>query len=162
MVLGFKCFDKGLLNNYGMEFYVGETYKADGDIRFGLFGNGYHMCKNLEDTLRYFDGLNHEIEICSVLGMGKIVVFDDDYNGYYDMYSVERLEIIKLLTREEIIDRVLTYNEFRVMRFLQGYRLDDEEIKKFINKFKTNIQVLDTISYYQYGDKEVYSRRYKK
>jgi len=162
MVFGFKCFDKGLVNSYGVKFEEGKIYETCGEIKFGLWGNGYHMCKNIEDTLRYFDGMNMDVDICSVLGMGNIDIYNDDYNGYYDMYSVEKIKIIKLLTRDEIIDMVLSLNEFRVMRFLQGYRLDDSEIALFLDKFNNNMNVCDVISYYQYGDKEVYSRRYKK
>jgi len=102
MVFGFKCFDKGLVNSYGVKFEEGKIYETCGEIKFGLWGNGYHMCKNIEDTLRYFDGMNMDVDICSVLGMGNIDIYNDDYNGYYDMYSVEKIKIIKLLTRDEI------------------------------------------------------------
>lgn len=162
MVFGFKCFDKELRNRYGFKFEVGNTYSTLGDIKFGNFGNGYHMCKNIEDTLRYFDGMEDEVAICEVIGTGNIVIFSDEYNGYYDMYSVEKLEVVRLLTRGEIIDMALSFNEFRVSRFLMGYRLTSDELVMFRDKFNASKMVLDVISYYQYGDKDVYVRKYRK
>ena len=89
MIKGYKCFNKNLINRYGIPFEVGKTYKVDGNISFGNNGNGFHMCVNLEDTLRYFDGFNTEIDICEVIGDGNFVLFEDNYYGYYDMYSFE-------------------------------------------------------------------------
>ena len=57
-------FNDDLTNRYGTKFEVGKTYHANGDIKFGNDGNGFHMCKNIEDTLRYFDAFNDNIRIC--------------------------------------------------------------------------------------------------
>ena len=48
MIKGYKCFNKGLINRYGKKFEVGKIYHQDGDIKFGINGNGFHMCSNLE------------------------------------------------------------------------------------------------------------------
>ena len=45
---GFKCFNKGLINRYGMQFELNKVYHCDGEIIFGNHGNGFHMCKYLE------------------------------------------------------------------------------------------------------------------
>ena len=64
MVLGYKCFNEDLTNRYGFKFEVGNTYKVDGIIKFGIDGNGFHMCERLEDTLRYFDAMNLDVSVC--------------------------------------------------------------------------------------------------
>lgn len=99
-MIGYKCFNDDLTNRYGTKFEVGKTYHANGDIKFGNDGNGFHMCKNIEDTLRYFDAFNDNIRICLVYGFGEFNEYDDEYNGYYDMYSYEYLTILKELSRE--------------------------------------------------------------
>ena len=157
MIKGYKCFNKNLINRYGIPFEVGKTYSASGDISFGNDGNGFHMCLNLEDTLRYFDGFNSEIDICEVIGDGNFVLFEDNYYGYYDMYSVEKIQIIKKLSREEIIDKMLNSIEFRVIRFIQGYKLSPFELQLFKDRFANNISILNAISYYQEGNLDIYS-----
>ena len=157
MIKGYKCFNKNLINRYGIPFEVGKTYSASGDISFGNNGNGFHMCLNLEDTLRYFDGFNSEIDICEVIGYGNFVLFEDNYYGYYDMYSVEKIQIIKKLSREEIIDKMLNSIEFRVIRFIQGYKLSPFELQLFKDRFANNISILNAISYYQEGNLDIYS-----
>jgi hypothetical protein len=151
-----------LTNRYGFKFEIGKSYKVDGIVKFGIDGNGFHMCERLEDTLRYFDAMKLDVSICEVVGNGKIVSFSDDYNEYYDMYSVEEISIIKKLDREEIILMMLNANETRVFRFLQLYRLNDWEVKLFQDKFKNNINILNVIDYYQYGIKDIYSKKYIK
>ena len=98
-VRGFKCFKSGLINLYGTKFEVGKLYIMPGAIKFGLDGNGFHLCKRMEDTLRYYDAMHEEVDICEVVGSGKISESFDEYYGYYDMYAVSKLEILKKLTR---------------------------------------------------------------
>lgn len=148
-IIGYKCFNKGLVNRYKKELEVGKIYTASGSVSFGNDGHGYHFCKNLEDTLRYFDGMNEEISMCLVKGTGKIIEYEDDYNGYYDMYSSEHIEILKELTREEIISYALNLNEIRVCRFIQGFKLNSNEIKLFKEKWSQSKNVLKIIEYYQ-------------
>lgn len=70
MITGYKCFNKDLINRYGMQFEVGKIYSVNGNISFGNNGNDFHMCVRLEDTLRYFDSFTQEIDICEVIGYG--------------------------------------------------------------------------------------------
>ena len=44
-IIGYKAFDKGLINRYGTKFEVGKIYIAEGAIKFGNQGNGFHLCK---------------------------------------------------------------------------------------------------------------------
>lgn len=162
IIRGFKCFNSDLTNRYGVKFEVGKTYRIDGKITFGITGNGFHFCKNIEDTFRYYDTFNDDVCVCQVTGNEKYLTYSDDYYGYYDMYSVEYLTINKICSREEIINMGINLNRVRVIRFIQGYDLTDIEIKLFKEKFKSDELVLNAISYYQEGNKEVYNRKVKR
>lgn len=148
-IVGYKCFNKGITNRYQNKLEVGKIYSANGKVSYGNDGHGYHFCKNLEDTLRYFNAMNDDVSICLVKGTGNIIVYEDDYNGYYDMYSSEHIEILKELSRYEIILYGLNLNEFRVCRFIQGIKLSDDEIELFKEKFNKNGNVQKFIEYYQ-------------
>lgn len=147
MVEGYKCFKKGLVNQYGMVFELGKVYHDDKEILFRH--SGFHMCTNLEDTLRYFDAFNDEVDVASVVGYGKINKYDDEYNGFYDMYSVEYLKICHVLTRDEIINYILCLPPMRVKRFISLNKLSQEELSIFCEKYYNNIQVMNAINYYQ-------------
>ena len=161
MIFGYKCFNKGLTNRYGYKFEVGKEYIRTGEIKFGNNGNGFHFCKNIEDTFRYFNAMEEEIEVCLVIGDGACEKYEDTYNEYYDLYSVEKLKIVKVLTREEIINIGINLDEIRVKRFIQGFKLNSQEIELFKDKFQNNISVINVILYYQDKDKEVYKRLLK-
>ncbi len=162
-VVGYKCFNKDHTNRYGMEFVVGRTYtSASSDVSFGNNNkSGYHMCKNLEDTFRYFPADSEEISVARVRGSGNIITRDDEYNGFYDMYSVERLHIDKFLTREEIINYFLDKDITRVCRFIQLFKLTNEEINLYMNAFSSSETVINYIMYYQLGDKDIFNKSYK-
>ena len=147
---GFKAFNNDLTNRYGQVFLEGEKYFINGEISFGLMGNGFHFCKRLEDTLRFYDAMNDKIRIAEVIGRGEIVTFEDEYNGYYDMYAASNLEIVKILSRDEIINQYLICRDNnRVKRFVSGFRLTNEEINKMENAHWKREDVLDAIDYYQ-------------
>ena len=109
-VLGYKAFYKGLINNYGMKFSVGKIYFMPGVIKFGLNGNGFHMCKNIEDTFRYFNTFDYDIDICEVKGSLDVCEGKDEYYGYYDMYSVKLIEILKKSYYQEKIFDIYNSN----------------------------------------------------
>ena len=159
MLYGYKCFDKGLVNRYGVKFQVGKLYHIDNDIVFGVNGNGFHMCINLEDTLRFFDAFVNEVEICRVICFGKCNKSFDDYNEFYDMYACEYMYIEKKLSREEIIDYMLLTNENRVKRFISLFKLNQREQQLFRDKFKNSSSVLDQIEFYQNNKKDVFVRK---
>ena len=133
MIEGYKCFNSGLVNRYGLKFEPFKEYHATGDIIF--HSNGFHMCVNLEDTLRYFDAMNKSVDIAKVVGYGDTSQYDDEYNGYYDMYAVEYLKILSVLSRDEIIDYALKLTPLRAKRFISLYKLSDNEIILFKEKF---------------------------
>ena len=162
-VKGYKAFNKGLTNRYGRKFEIGKQYSLDGKISFGNNGNGFHFCKNIEDTLRYFDGVDGEIEIAEVIGSGEIVTNEDEYNGFYDMYSAQRIKINRKIERQEIVNMFLTTItiEPRVVRFIQLFRLTEKEIEMFKLKYAGSIMIMDAIAYYQEGQKDVYEKKHK-
>ena len=162
MIIGYKCFNKELTNRYGMQFEEGNTYHVSGDIKFGNNGNGFHLCKNLEDCFRYFDAMNEEVDVCRVMGYGKMVSREDDYYGYYDMYSVEYIKICKKLSREEIISIIINSNNiFSVIRFVSLFKLTEEEKEMFKELYKLEPLVLNNIAYYQEHDKNAFKRTLK-
>ena len=161
MFYGYKCFQKGLFNRYGIQYEINKEYHCDGVIRFGNDGNGFHVCERLEDTLRYFDAMKKEVDIAKVCCHGNYDSYEDDYNEFYDMYAYEYMTILKILTKKEIIDYGLELNEIQVKRFLSLYKLSEDEILLFQKQFRNNVGVLSTISYYQEGNLDAYSREYQ-
>lgn len=165
-VVGYKAFNDDHTNRYGVLFEAGKTYKTGGKVSFGTNSTGgYHMCKNLEDTLRFFEGLENDPIIAEVEGKGQIATYEDDYEGYYDMYSVEMLTIKRFLSREEMLYTILDdpyIFDDRVCRFIQGVRMSPEEIELFKDTFEDSPKILNALAYYQEDDKEVYNRQYYK
>ena len=157
MFKAYKCFDKGLKNRYGDTFEIGKVYHASKDIKYGINGNGFHVCLNMEDTLRFFDALNEEVDICEVSCFGKSQRKDDEYYGYYDMYCVENIIINRILERNEIIEHALDLSYNQAIHFISTYRLITEEIELFKEKNKNNLTIMNYIRYYQENDKEAFS-----
>lgn len=159
IIKGYKAINKDCTNRYGFKLEVGKTYFKDGEIKFGNHGNGYHMCLNIEDTLRYFDFFNEDCIICEVEGFGEIKEYEDTYNDYYDMYVVSNIKITKMLNREEVINKVLSMTDERdVKRFISGYKLNENEIGLIADRWHDNINVLKYIDYYQFGCEDAFSK----
>ena len=157
-IQGYKAFNKGLTNRYGMKFNEGETYTVSGNLRFGNDGNGFHFCKRMEDTLRYFPAMEEEIDIAKVTALGEVVEAEDNYYGYYDMFCTDMIRIDKKLSREEIIKMYLNMPDYRVIRFIQGFKLNPVEVEMFKLRYGEDENIMKAIAYYQLGDKDVYNR----
>ena len=161
---GYKAFFKGLINKNGIQFEEGKTYSIEGNAKYGQQGNGYHFCERLEDTLRYFCE-EEEIEFAEVTALGDLAEYHDHYNGFFNMYSTNKIKIDKILTREEVINMYLSmngHNNPRLIIFLSLYSLTKEEIELFKTKFKDEKFVLDTIFYYQEQQKDTSAKKYMK
>lgn len=161
----YKAFNKvdgKLVNRYKRVFEIGKEYFIEGEIRFGNNGNGFHSCKNLEDTLRYFDFFNEECTICTCEIKGEISVRNDEYYGYYDQYSSSYLKLLKDLSRDEIISyaKQIRHNDIALERFIRDFYLTQEEIDYFRNKYKRNPHVLHTLDYFK-GTTEDYQMKLK-
>ena len=153
-VSGYKAFNADYTNRYGASFSEGKSYDINGKITFGNDGNGFHMCRYLSDVFRYFDSSN--VVVAQVVGYGNKVQYDDEYNGYYEMYAVEKIFIQRFMTREEIIATMLRYNSALIEHFLSTFRLNNDEIKLFINSFFNSYNVLEKILYYQLNKRDIF------
>lgn len=155
---GFKAFNSDRTNRYGMLFEEGKEYSISGNVSFGLKGNGFHMCSKIVDVFRYVDAIDEEVAVAKVIGSGKKQRFNDEYEGYYDMYACEKLKIVKFLTREEILAYVIKSSEFDIIKFLKTFRLNEDEIKLFLELFGNEIQIRNHILYCQCGQKDVFEK----
>ena len=150
--LGYKCFNKDLTNRYGFSFSVGGVYSNNKETKFGIEGHGFHFCKNLEDTFRFFPAMEEEVCVCIVRGFGDIVSYDDEYYGYYDMYSSSNIEIIKKLSREEIFEYMLKSSKEQLIRFIKNYKLNDYELEVLNKKYLNDLDIINKIKYFQLGE----------
>jgi len=159
-IKGYKAFYKDCKNRYGKDFTAGETYSIKGPLVFGNNGNGYHFCSRLEDTLRYFPASEEEISIAEVTSLADTKEYYDDYNGFYDMYVARTIRIERFLSRKEIISMFLKLPDYRVIRFIQLFKLTDEEADLFRLYYPNSENIQKAIRYYHDGDKDVYTERY--
>ena len=164
MIRGYKAFYKGLINKNGLQFEEGKTYSVEGAAQYGPKGNGFHFCERLEDTLRYFCD-EEDVEFTEVTALGDYAEYQDHYNGFYNMYSTNKLRIDRVLSREEVINMYLEmddHNNPRLIRFIMLYPLTEEEIALFKEKFINEKDVLDVIYYYQEKKKDTFEKKYTK
>ena len=66
------------------------------------------------------------------------------------------------MSREEIINHMLTRPENAIIRFISGYKLTREEINQIENTYPDRIMVALAIKYYQEKDKKAYEKAYEK
>ena len=153
---GYKSFALDGTNKYGKIMPVGH-YHRDGEIKFGINGNGYHFAKYIEDTLRYSTNGIRNCLVAQVIGSGTILEGEDEYNGYHDLYVASDIEIVKYLEREEIIDIALKLDQVKMKRFIRDFNLTNEEIALFEGKYFDVDLVID---YYDRHIKEAYQPEY--
>lgn len=152
---GYKAFYGGLTNQYGEKYEIGKEYVDQ-------YSEGYHFCKNIEDTLVFYP-YSDDIEFYQVSGKGKGVIYSNDYYGVYDIYATEIIKINRKVEREEILNYFLnkSYLLFpdRICRFISLYRLNSEEIEMFKSFYKNNKKICRYISYYQEGKSEAFKKK---
>ena len=153
-IKGFKAFAVDGTNVNGITMEAGKKYHIDGAIKYGTQGNGYHFALHLEDTIRFAaDTLPGDCLIAEVIGSGEIVEGWDDYYGYYDLYSCSDLEVIRYLSREEILDYATKLSDIKMKRFIECFKLNDDEIELFSGRG----HIVDlAIDYYQRDMKDAY------
>lgn len=162
MIKGYKAFNKDKTNRYGIPFECGQVYSVEGPIKFGNDGNGFHMCSSISDVFRYFDASDvNNYVIGEVYGFGDFKAYDDEYEGYYDMFAVRHLFIKKFLNRDEIFEMIKNMNEWQIIKVIKTSKLLSEEIEYIKNKFAGNITVICALLYYQLGRKDIYEKYYK-
>ena len=153
---GYKAFNYDMTNRYGQVFEEGKIYSMDVSPKFGVHGNGFHFCKRMEDTLRYVPGMEEEIRIAKVTGLGEMVQREDTYYEYFDMYCTNKIRIDRILSRQEILKMALKMAPSEAIRFIRGFRLTEEEILLFQLQFEGDYNVLRNLSYYQEGMKDAF------
>lgn len=154
-MIGCKAFDYDLVNRYGMKFELNVEYSLSGELKFGNNGNGFHFCTNLEDTLRYVDGANAIIVMVEALG--NLKQYDDEYNGYYDMFVTDKIKLIKILTKNEIFNYTCSLPDYRLIKMIRDYKQFTElELLYLENKYQNNSYVIRAIKYYQRNDLNAY------
>ena len=136
-VYGYKVFSEDLKGYQDFQFEIGKHYHISS---IQPKSSGFHFALRLEDTLRY-QFKEQEPRICLVHGFGKIVSFDDDYYGYDDLYVSSDIEIIKEISRKEIITYYESiknnyYYSRSYRRFCQLYPLKEEERKRLVRTRK--------------------------
>ncbi len=157
-VKGYKAFNKDSTNRYGKPFTEGETYIVTGELQFGNDGNGFHMCTSLCDVFRYVNATEDDVLVAEVIGRGERVRRDDDYYGYYDMYCFRELTIDRFISREEIIERMLSAPSYEVKKFLATFRLSENEKTRFLRQFREDLETMKHILYYQFECKDIYHK----
>lgn len=142
---GYKALETGLVNRYGFQYEIGNTYILDGDLEWRK--NGFHFCSYPEDTLRYVNGYNDNIVIVRVDGSGQIIAYDDEYYGFYDMYASSIMKILRVVPRKEVFNQIINSGvNRRIERFITLTKLSEEEKKIILNMYP-DIEPL--IKYYQ-------------
>lgn len=162
MIIGYKAFNNTMENRYGVKFEKDKKYSVEGKLQFGNNGNGFHFCKNLEDTLRYVDAMNDKVKIALVSTDDEYLKHDDEYYEYYDMYVSSSIKIEHIFTREEVLKHIMNSSVISINRFLSLFKLTDDEIELFKQKYAKCMQILDTISYYQEKKLDTYTKSMQK
>lgn len=154
MIKGYKVFIGNVdnfVNNFNQVFEAGKIYEVKGQLEPKNLG--YHFALRLEDTLRYGNASEEDIVVCEVTALGNVIEYEDEYYGYYDLYVTDKLRIDKILSRKEILDYACRLPDYRLIRFIATMKLNDEEVKLFLNR---ETEVLKYIDYYHYGNKEAF------
>ena len=163
-IKGYKGFFIDKKNQNGESFEIGKVYTVEeGEVFFGSLGHGFHFCKNLEDCFNYF---NPSYSVyAEVTGLGDIKVKNDETTDSFGICVSSSIRIDNFLSREEIVDmylnpkKTLPYNS--LMKFLKFFKLTEEEIEAFEEKYYQNYTFLETILYYQRNQEDTYRDKLK-
>lgn len=142
---GYKVLDKGLYNQYGTQYELGKVYHLNGELKWSE--NGFHFCERPEDTLKFIEYFDSDIDMTEVDCGGEIITRDDEYYGFYDMHAATIMKIIRIIPRIEYFNEIVdSKNPDRVKRLASLIKLTQEE-KDIILKLYPDVKL--TIDYYQ-------------
>lgn len=161
---GYKILTEDLKNKYGQTFLPGNIYTTKNEIHIGTDGHGFHFSPRFEDAFKYLEAFTREISIVRVKASGKICETYDRFHGGENVYACSQIEILSILTEEEILTLALSLHPRGVQRFLQHYPLTEEE--KIIFKMQypyLNKEVKMVFDFFQEGktDAYLYPGRYR-
>ena len=128
-VVGYKAFKGDFSNKYGAHFEIDGVYAKDPNtLKFGENGHGYHMALKLADTFRFFNPTADNV-YCQVLGFGEVVQQDDYLYDSDSMYVVEKIKILKVMSREDIFTYACQADVKELRRFLALFPFTKEELE---------------------------------
>jgi len=138
--------------NKGYVAFKGENKPETGKIYEGNFT----VFPTLEDSLKGAS-IDDEKTIAQVEALNITGILDSKYYGYYNMMNTEGIKILKVLSYKEIIDEMSSNSksEFAKIRFLQGYRVNSEDLDKFTDSFG----VWQAVEYFQKGNTQIYKQK---
>lgn len=138
--------------NKGYVAFKGENKLETGKIYEGNFT----VFSTLEDSLKGAS-IDDEKTIAQVEALNITGILDSKYYGYYNMMNTEGIKILKVLSYKEIIDEMSSNSksEFAKIRFLQGYRVNSEDLDKFTDSFG----VWQAVEYFQKGNTKIYNQK---
>lgn len=138
--------------NKGYVAFKGENKLETGKIYEGNFT----VFSTLEDSLKGAS-IDDEKTIAQVEALNITGILDSKYYGYYNMMNTEGIKILKVLSYKEIIDEMSSNSksEFAKIRFLQGYRVNSEDLDKFTDSFG----VWQAVEYFQKGNTQIYKQK---
>ena len=143
---GYMCFFEDMTDLQHDKFKIGERYnKDDKNKRFVIY-------EYLEDSLRNYHAERNNVNICFVLGYGDGRKIEDTASDYIERYEFDNVAIIKEVPREFIIEYGLNLYDQRLIRFLQGFKLTNEEKDLFRLKFEGDRRAFPIIDYYINGN----------
>ena len=145
-VIAYKAFFENLTNQIDdINYEVGKEYSVEGDIQW--MENGFHMCKEPEDCFFYLKPSKAKVELTLVRGFGDLYSLDTGHKAYDDRngiaYVCRSMEILKVFSREEIVEIGLNLLGHRLEKFIERFPLTKEEALLFKEKFK------DEYTYYR-------------
>lgn len=160
-VIAYKAFFKGLKNNLdGINYGIGKEYKTTEEIQY--MKGGFHMCEKPEDCFRFLRPSEAEVELTLVKGYGNMYGFDAGYRAYDDtlgfIYICEKMNILKVFTREEILKMALEMSPLRLEILISLYPFTKEEAEIIKKNYKVDEArdpfargktIPETIDYYQ-------------
>ncbi len=160
-VIAFKAFFKGLKNNLdGINYEIDKEYITKDPIQY--MKGGFHMCEKPEDCFRFLKPTKAEVELALVKGYGDMYGFDAGFRAYDDtlgyIYVCEKMKILKVYTREEILNMALEMSPLRLEILLALYPITEKEANIIKEKYETfKIEdpflkkelILQKVDYYQ-------------
>ena len=142
---GYKVLDRGLINQYGVPYELGKKYYLIGELVWSK--NGFHFCERPEDTLKFIEYFDSDIDMTEVECTGDIITRDDEYYGFYDMHASTEMIIKRIIPREEYFKEIIdSNNPFRVQRLASLIKLEPEEIMIILERYP---ELKHTIDFYQ-------------
>lgn len=153
---GYMCFFEDMTDLQHDKYEIGKTYTEKDK------GKRYTIYDRLEDSLRNYHCDVNDVIICIVEGLEGGRKIEDTVYEFIERYEFDSIKILKRVPREFVIEYGLNLYEERLIRFLQGFKLTDEEKEKFRVKFGNHFREESTIDYYINENKNAYKEALEK